>query len=532
MGLTNPTVPPDVGLAGNPLVWIINTDNQYSAAGDNAELWIKVLLPTTAGETFGIAWDTHDITFTCADPLDDSGKQFLPGATVNESAAKIADALEDNYYINKDFEITYGGADTVTIVAREKGVQYSITYDGGTISSTPTLVAGQDQVLRDYYELGINLWFHNGTEYVKVGEDRLPPDSDGNAEFDVSHRLYAELQAIATKDAILHFPDPAAVFFAYEQTELNRLYYIEYYEIYGDPPEAKLMTIPTTKYAFFGGLSKKFFGLLNDNSANYFTNTNVKRWLDMLPNNKIVEYSEFTRLYWRSDRSYTNGKVKVKIYHSDTGTTEYTLQTITFTAQSVYEVICTLEKIATTLGIANPENIYRFDIYLTNSVDTLITTTKSFFVDSKTYEHNRYFLYRNSLGVFGTIRTTGEAIEYAEYDREMTEKYLDYDHGSDAWQEDTIEVQKQDVKKVNTGWSNLAFDDPSGVQCVWAEFLISDEVYEIKQTSTYSNNYLIAINILSKKVLMHKDNQYLKAVEFEYAHSFIDKFHSEDIPIS
>jgi len=156
-----------------------------------------------------------------------------------------------------------------------------------------------------------------------------------------------------------------------------------------------------------------------------------------------------------------------------------------------------------------------YTVWLENQSNTRISDEFVFDVDETYYEFERIFFYRNSFGVFDSIRTTGKRESNLEYDRETAT--LSDDVVEDPYNApvSAIRILETQVFSASTGWVTLTALD------LLRDFFLSKEIYEISSKGTFK-----CIITTKKTKSMLKDGEYNYSVDFEYSRAYSDNAYS------
>lgn len=510
----NNTIPKD-SLAHNPIELDLTTDNQFSVAGSKAVLVLDVAAPIdeVVDHGFTIDWGDISIAFVSKAVPDDSGTQFLnTAANAPAQIANIVAVFNINYYITRDHVITYD-ASSITLTAKEKGTDYSfsmlvpITLTSLTVGSN---TAGVDQVARSFFEILVQTLLSDGT---LLGQDVLTPDENGNAIFDVSVYLRAQLEG---SSAFKWTEDTST--FLIDRSASNILFYLQYAEKFDGVIQGITSTVDDATYALNGGYDSMEKARMFDEGSSFLEQINYTwQFLTQQPAEKIINFDQPEKLFylvWKDDT--TSIKLKVKIYYTDGTDTTITKATQAVSQYQVWECVVSPDKME--LDLVTPaKTIDYYEIWIDDQDDDRVSKIQKYTIDREYYEHQRYLIFRNSFGEFDITRFTGIKTDNLEHAREVDS----YNPG-DGWDQrfKAENITEQQSFAINTGWMlNKETLD-------WLrDLLISPEVYEI------INNRLYPIIIQNTKTFKQRDKEDLFALAVEYIRAYTDQHYTRDATI-
>lgn len=532
MALTKSIYPPAVGLALNPMTYVINTDNHKSTAGTNSVDYL--LFPTydSAGDYFTISFLDIDIVLTCAATPDGSGKQYVQGSgfgSITEWLGAVMEDLEANYYISKYYSLSVS-VNKIYFTAKEKGDEYDIFISGisGSSVSHTQVTPGVDPVYRDFYKIIGQVFLGDGPEDTLLGEDAITPDDSGNCEFDVSGYILPELAVSFL------FPEDTTNLINV-QANACRKFLFRYGEVYGETPEVKAMYSDSERYALIAGLSFDKLAEYNEGSTDWYTvwnalgtsrtfltnqgNKNI--FASFLGNYKITDTTAYEKLYFIAPSGATSLKIYIKMYYTDGNESANTLvKTQACTELNVYEIVCSYEALNIDALKASGKTVERYQLWIQNQ-SAQVSNYFWFILDNKDYVNIRYFIFRNSMGGFDTLRCVGENYSAVEVSRQEAAKILDYDYTTDDRAEDNYRNVEKQSFKTSTGWLNHIFpyENPAESAQYMRDFLLSTEIWELD----IDNELKYPVKITSSKIAISQTDENLKALEFEYERAYTDE---------
>jgi hypothetical protein len=504
--------PKALNLTGNPVLAKMQGDRMWAVNGVKAIL--QVLFPEWPDTTYynntsppdyrwlQFAWGTNvlKVYFKPAPLVDDSGTSFpMPVQEISfDWVADFADFMRSVYVFDKDFTIEVDES-KFTIRAREKGADYNITltkHSALTTTSTPYSTLGVNAVMQDNYRLYAQL--RNDDQDI-IAEESITPDSQGIATIDLAEYLESEIekQRLAGGQQFT-YPSDADLVVARPDFLLD--FELRIGEMWGG--NARLLKTYSGFQALLGGLSKAkldelaarnltFYDLVTENTAA----PDVPRFLTFQPASKITGENTPERLFFFKNVGYESYVKRVEHYSNGTEVS-YIHEEIPFAA-GVYEIVCTANRNLPLVSM---------DFYVVDNDDEVTSEIKTFVIDHTYYRHEYYFMFRNSLGAYDTLRCTGVLKYKPEFDRET--------FTNDDDETGTLQVLMEQVYEANTG--SLTAD-----MALWInDFMLSKEVYWLKDNVAYQ------VVVSSKKKTAIADDDRRFTVDFEFSIAAKDKYFS------
>ena len=167
------------------------------------------------------------------------------------------------------------------------------------------------------------------------------------------------------------------------------------------------------------------------------------------------------------------------------------------------------------------KTVQSWEVYLMDSNDDLLSEVRVFYNDTRVFENEKVFFYRNSFSAYDTFRFLGKSELNLEYERQIgttvrEEKYSFFNASTKQFS-----AKETESCKANSGWISL------GEKNCLRELLLSTEAYE------QIGKELFQIVVKSAKVTPFlKDGEYLYNLEIEYERSYQNSFFSVHIPES
>ncbi len=506
---------PDVVLAGNRIPLNFQASENYlENAGSKAKVILQWTAAAVANEYFDLDLFGETVRFTCKAAPDNSGIQFHDNSgmgTLSEWVALIAVDLKKNYLIARYYTLTVDG-ETITIEAKEEGPDYSTEFTAGAgidVVATETDKAGVARAIREFYYVVV-LLFVNDT-FIK--ELLLNIDNDGLATCDIADYL----KPYVLQD--FQWPESDAEFI-YDRSAAIESFYFRYGERWGDN-DYRAMTLSSTYYVMYGGVSWMQQAKYNSDDSSFWAKLQYNKYfLSWAPLTRYIGPAEPVKLYFVNHTAATTLKLKAKLYTASTNST-ITVDTVAGVAdKAMYEFILSPAKVNYT-GLSN-ETLVKSEVWIDNQADVRVSEIRTFMLDYAHYEHTRYFIFRNSLGAFECIRTTGLLDRVNDYEREVSIQETDPDYTAKESEDKVVSIREKQRFKLSMGWLKQ-FASAEEYRNWLRDFSLSREVYQAIGST------LKPIRIISNSLERGKDRDNIQMFSFEFVNAFTDEHFTKEI---
>lgn len=502
-----------VSFAGNPMRYLLTSDPGSGTGGIKSVIRIRFTgIDTNADHSVTIEQNGAERNFTLkASP---STKDHLPVADGGYSAADWAQACYDYLINDKDFlddyEIDIDDADIVLTAITASPVydisQISTTITGVTIFTDVSGVAPA----ADEVEGVLMRVYKNGT--TLLGEEYKPVDASGNVRFDVSEYIYANLlmaspprfnNSLAGNYWVYH-----DYICKYRVVFVDRVNGVFLDRTYGD----------SFRYAIPGGLSREDLVYNNLSSIDFFSLTTTQEmfmtWADTSRYTDRTSKESLFFMFQDPTANYQKATLKMVIWDSD-GDNETIVaitEEITITPWTVIEFSVGYAELGLQSLLGG--DVAKWKVYLENEDDEVISDYVTFELDPKYHDHTRYFRFRNSWGVFDSMRCTGKFEMTLQHERE-TVSYLTEETESTYNAPNKVAFARElQMFKANSGF--ISADNRQYLRDMERSF----DVYE------YADDRLCPVNLTAKKSNLMKDEETYYYLAFEYERAYQDFFFS------
>jgi hypothetical protein len=197
---------------------------------------------------------------------------------------------------------------------------------------------------------------------------------------------------------------------------------------------------------------------------------------------------------------------------------EFVLKTFTtFPAFSIFEVLAGYTQLQDIFsGI---QSVKQWRIHIGGGAvghPEPVSEIRYFYLDETYYENQRSFIFKNSFGVFDSLRCTGKFISGLEYQRETSQMIpQELETFSNAPIVAT-KIEETRTFKANTGWLDREY------LMYLRDFLRSTEIYEVDPDGN-----LFKCILTSKKMDLLEDKNQNYYLSFEYERAYTDQFYSQ-----
>jgi len=515
-----------ISFAGNPVIFEACSSDYLVSLGDRSFFELVVSgIDTTAGHSLTLKFAGKTLVFKSAGITEWDGLLFEVasyGQTFNYFANNIYQCFLENYDIQKSFDVTLGPVGTaerkITLAAKEPGDEYSVTLTNvgvyGVAQGTNT--PGTDDVYRNFFGILCLIRDSYGSE---IGEDIKPTDHMGGARFDISDYLLSKFAA--WEMTRFEFP---------ELTGNVRMhgwdYLLKYRVSFAETIAGHVRGLQSTgwKYALAGGLNHELMTCLNENYLEYFSiEANKLKFLSWLPTTKYSHSGVVEKLFFffQDNHDLVQYRLVVVVTFTD-----YTHKIINATPLAMYTPYTIAEfKVGFDhLDLVNAwygKTVRSWEVMLMDSDDEYLSERRIYINDSRVFENEKVFFYRNSFSAYDTFRFLGKSEMNLEYERASgitvrEEKYSFFNSPSRQFI-----AKETEICKANSGWISLAEKN-----CL-RELLLSTEAYE------QIGKELFQIVVKSAKITPFlKDGEYLYNLEIEYERAYQNSFYSVHVPES
>ncbi len=515
--LTLEQFPPIVSLSGNPVRFSFCSDTFQESPGERAVYTMTFSMPGIHGDSFTLSWGSHALKFTYSDQPDESGSE-VSSAVVEPHLhlwiEMIAGEVAANYLIDRDFEVSYFEGSLI-LTSRKPGPEYNLSHTfTGSISIQATSTEGVLDEQKLFYRIGVQCLLVVENGFDLLAEEFLPVDGSGKATIDI-HDFFSDV--LSSSFTLPEASNQRSIY----HPEMCHSYVVRYFEQSGVPTVFGKISVTEPFYVLFGGLSSIQEGRYLRQGTDFWSKLCYNQYfLTWQPKTKWVDPWQVEKLYYLVREEYPVIVMRVETYYQDGLSTNPVPKVIIENPvnMGVYEFILTLDVLQPDAW--DSEYIDYYEAWIEDGQLNRISEVRRFRVAHETPPFLRHFLFRNSLGGWDTLRTTGKFQPSYEYDRSMALRIPELDSTDRSYRLTQTSVTEQQTFTANTGW--LSMEEMDWVR----DFCLSGEVYEI------INRQLYPVVLTSKSARQAKDGENLWCLDFEYSRSITSGFHTREVVVA
>lgn len=410
------------------------TDNLISTSGVKFSRTITFInAPTTGGVVFEITWNSITVSMTStAGVMEYDGlhyrKKALVGETLADWIAHFASDIGGNFYIARDFDITYTTT-TLTLTAKLAGAAYNVTFTDipGTLTTDYTLgveTTGVTEVERSNFKVFLDVFFA-ADDIVRFEMFRTDKMATGYYETQIQKAIHSKITS--------PFPsmNNVADVMILEPGELLIKYWLRYFEFYGETAVPAYYYINTNSgnyyYAVMGGHYRE------KNQAFLLSYPTTIKYLTFQPRTKYVTKDQPEWLYWFIPNSdCLTGNLRLIIYNTDDTTT-----TVDFPwdisgeseLRAMYKAVGYFQIVEPNIEIGKTVSYWTVQIKPTDEVEpTTAGETFTYYPVTDITPWYKHLVYRNSFGAYDTYRASGVLSTGMDITGQILKKWLDDDY--------------------------------------------------------------------------------------------------------
>jgi hypothetical protein len=505
---------PPVSWSGNPVHFRFVSDNSIESFGVSASLTIVFTSTGKEEEALTLTWGIDSVSLVFRDEPDDSGFE-LSSREVEPLLSKwielIAGEISSNYLIDHYYTVTYA-AGAVTLTARAAGSEYTLSHTAEGIGGiSATSVEGVDPIVRPFFKVGVQVVLGASEDSQVLGEEYLPVDATGAVTFDL-HEFFSD-----SPSTTFLFPE-AADNLGILHPESCREYYVRYFEQYGTPPVPRKINTAGPFYVLSGGLSAVQEGRYRREGSDYWSKLCYNQYfLTWQPKVKTVDRYQVEKLFYLVREEYPFIVMRVETYFVGGISTNPVPKCLIENPvkMGVYEFICSLS--ALQLDGWDTEFIDYYEVWIEDDQVNRISEIRRFYVNKEETPFVRYFLFRNSIGGWDTLRTTGKFSSAYEYERSTAIRIPELEMTDQDHRLIQTTVTEEKTYSASTGWLT-----PEQIDWI-RDFCLSGEIYEVQGQN------LIPVVLTSKTARQTKDGENLWFLDFDYSRSVTDEYYTREV---
>ncbi|HBZ67609.1 MAG TPA: hypothetical protein DEO70_12295 [Bacteroidales bacterium] len=438
------------------------------------------------------------------DGLNTSGNSCTKLTTTNAqiwTRDHLAEALRSNYNIVHDFDVNVTTNNSLTLTTRNKqatgltiiqrtGYNPGMWFYVNNQGADPVYQPGYAIIVQTYVKTA------NGVTTL-VNEDRLTPDSSGYAEADFGELLrgfVTPVVAISNNELVT------------KRTSMVCTFWFRYGEVWNGDYQ-RLYTTPEYK-GIWGGLSTVAKSYIDNNMADWYQRLQLdKLFLNNMPSYIPTTTQAPQRLYWMCMQSgLASVNIKMKGWNTG-GINNDVVATIANPEQyMIYEIDTSYQRMMYN-GWAAPNDL-RYEITIQTTDGTILAGPQGYWIDRRQSRHERYFMFRNSLGGFDTLIARGLQDTTLQIDRYITQ--YNADGLRQAWRNEASRQMTQNTGGLRADYKRYL-----------AELMLSTYVQLI-----VPGHRTLNVIITDSEVNTDTDDEQRPTLEFTFVPASKDQFYS------
>ncbi len=515
-----------ISFAGNPAIFEACSSDYLVSLGKRAVFEMVVSgIDTNIGHSFTLKFAGKTLVFKSAGITEFDGLLFEVAyfsQTFNDFANNIYQCFLENYDIQKSYDVTLGppgsGNRKITLAAKNSGDEYSVTLTNVGVYgvSQGTNIPGTDDVYRDFFGI---LCLIRDSFGNPIGEDIKPTDVMGVARFDVSDYLCSKFATWEMNR--FEFP---------ELTGNVRVhgwdYLLKYKASFAESLAGHVKGLLSTRwnYVLAGGLNRELLASLNERYLDYFSiEANKFRFLTWLPQTKYSRSGVTEKLFFLFQDNPTGVQYRLVVIVNFTDGSHKLINAtpmVAYPAFSVAEFKVGFDHL-NLVNVWYGRTVKSWEAVLMDSDDEYLSERRIFINDSRVFDNEKVFFYRNSFSAYDTFRFLGKSETNLEYERVAGSTIREEKESFFNAPDRQFSSKETESCKANSGWISL-----TEKQCL-RELLLSTEAYE------QIGKEMFRIVVKTAKVTPFlKDGEYLYNLEIEYERAYQNSFFSLHTPES
>ena len=497
----------------------VTSDNVIDTVGVKYTRTVTFInYPTTDGVLFQLVWPNGDVSMTSmATPITEDGAHYRKRAGAETLATWIAHFAADiatNFYISRDFDITYTTT-TLTFTAKYAGIGYiPTTIDmPGTLTTDYTLgaaTAGVDEVLNENFHVFLDVYFASD-DYVRIEMFRTDAEATGYFEAQIQKVLHSRIKS--------PFPESggATAIKVLEPGDIMIKYWFAYFEFFGATPVASHYYINNNSaaywYAVMGGhyLEKTHAFLLN-----YASSFKYLTWQKRI---KYVTKDQPEWLYWLvANTDSLFGKLVLVIHYTDASTTTVNYDWEVTQLIAMYKAVGYYQIVEPNIASGKTVEYWTVKITPTDEVEPLTGgETFTYYPVTDGTPWYKHFVFRNSFGGYDTYRNRGQVSTGLDITGSILSKWLNADFEySDG------EFENGEFKNMISHTCSIGFEDEEQMIDYLREIFVNPKAAIATQIGTGTTTKFIPIVIEPKSIRVKMDGEFLYSFEFNYKEAYND----------
>lgn len=153
-----------------------------------------------------------------------------------------------------------------------------------------------------------------------------------------------------------------------------------------------------------------------------------RRFLTWQPDHKLVRPDQPEWLYFLTNFSPAPARLLVRVRCLYADNTRETYTALSLDNASYMTVFAVPVGLAALGLLARPQAVLRYEVWLSNESEEMISEVRSFRVWTEHFEQVRYLLFQNSLGGYDTVAFVGNPVESVKVSRQLVDRFVGHDY--------------------------------------------------------------------------------------------------------
>ncbi len=494
---------PDIAFSKNELNLVVTSDDHVAVAGVAAENRMVFDGTVGSGVNIRLVWANADLTLASAVTPDESGNQFSSGASSEAYARAVMAQLEANFYINRDFILSYGltgGKHSIIFTARKTGVLFNISpVDTANVDVTNP-VAGVTLVYKANFAHHVEVWLKLNGEFQNIYTENLQLDQPvtGVTTKNIANEVLQPYLAESTDRPSLS----ASGWQLCTGTLLE--YFVKYGQYFGDQPTVKKLHKTEPAFINLGGISlpsvagttmAAFLRPGGDNS----------KTLCLRQGSRVKNIQRDTPefLYWANlTGADINIQLRIEVFFEGGSQTTLIAPQLAMSWQKYY-IGVGYDKLGIDGFLPSGKTCLYYTAGVVDALSNLLSVPYTY-VPDKYREWPRSFIYLNSLGGYSTLYTYGKGQPGTERSKDNIKMIVPQAQAATDGNQKENNVRIQQKCAVNTGYTTK-----NDIRLL-NDFLVSPEKYYA------TGGRLLPIGLSTSALNEATDGDNLNAASFEF----------------
>ncbi len=508
-----------------PIAVEASTDNLVQTAGVKFSRTITFInAPVASGVGFQITWNGITVTMTSQlGTITEDGTRYRAkaiGETLADWIAHFAEDVGFNFYIARDFDITYTTT-TFTLTAKETGADYNVTFNDipGTVTTDYTIGAettGVTQVLRSNFAIFLDVYLAAG-DYVRLQMFRTDKTQTGYYEAQIQRVLHSRISS--------PFPSMTNVddVVVLEDGEVLKKYWFRYFEFFGTTAVPSHYYLNTNTGNYYYALMGGHYRDKNQNFlASYTTNF---LFLTFQKRTKYVTMDQPEWLYWFiANNEGVYGNLELKIYYTDaTSDTVFYPWDISSEDElrAMYKAVGYFQIVAPNADVGKTVERWTIRILPTDEVEPITSgETFTYYPVTDGTPWYKHFVFRNSFGGYDTHRMRGVVATGLDVTSEILNKWLDDDYLPSDGTYTNTEGRNQVSYTATVG-----FEDEEAMIDYLREIFVNPRAAIVEEDTDADDGSVKVVPVVIEpgSIRIKKSDDMLFSFQFNYKEAFDDK---------